>query len=333
MAFVVASAAVYDLLRGGPRTARVVAVLPAAVYLRVDPTDSERPGHDRPDSGERDAGWLALLARDAVRVPFGLVTAVPRERRPFAGVTPSTPVTVGGGEVRLGPAETSGAGAVGYRVIRYWDPGVPRLCGALNGPAVLRRAEAVTRLVRAIGAASDPTGAAVPGAESDPGVEPDPPARAEDAEYSAAPVGALESALAHPDPDPVQVRAAVDGLLGLGPGLTPAGDDVLAGALCALAAAADEPRRRALTDATVGALPRTVPISAALLRQACRGRTVPQVADLLRAVAGSGDLEGVPGRLAAVGHTSGAALALGVRTALRARAAAPSTARPLGRCA
>jgi len=49
---------------------------------------------------------------------------------------------------------------------------------------------------------------------------------------------------------------------------------------------------------------------------------------VLRALAGSGDLDAALARLAAVGHTSGAALALGVRAAVRARAG-----HSLGRCA
>jgi Protein of unknown function (DUF2877) len=279
VAFVVASSAVGELVRGAPRAARVVAVLPAAVYLEV-------PGRAGPD-------WVALLARDAVRVPIGLVTAVPRARRPFDDVRVGDAASVGAGELRLPARRAAGRDDAGYRPLRYWDPTAPTLGGALAGPAAARRGEAVTQLT-----------AALPGG---------------DAAGWAERARALESALAPWVPVPDRLAAAVGALAGLGPGLTPAGDDVLAGALVTLAAAADEPRRAALARAVEGALGRTVPISAALLAQACRGRSVPEVAALLRAVAGSGDLDAALAALALVGHTSGAALALGVRTVLRAR--------------
>lgn len=300
MAYVVASTAVCDLLRDAPRPARVVAALPAAVYLEV-PGRAGPVGRPRGPVGSA-AGcaprWVALLARDAVRVPVGLVTAVPRARRPFAAVTPGAHATIGDGSLEL---EISGVLHV-YRPLRYWDPAVPRLGAALATVPVARRAEALALLAT--------------------GLPPD------DVRAWADRAVPLEAALAPAAPDAGRVAAAVAALVGLGPGLTPAGDDVVAGALVTLAAAADEPRRRVLADAVLAVLPRTTPVSAALLDQACRGRTVPQVADVLRALAGSGDLDAALARLARVGHTSGPALALGMRAALRARAA-----RPLGRCA
>ncbi len=108
----------------------------------------------------------------------------------------------------------------------------------------------------------------------------------------------------------------MDGLLGLGPGLTPAGDDVLAGALVTLVAAAD-PRAVALRAGVRAAAPqRTTAVSAALLRHAGRGECGPELADLLRALAGAADPVVALGRLCAVGHSSGAALAWGVLLAL-----------------
>lgn len=115
---------------------------------------------------------------------------------------------------------------------------------------------------------------------------------------------------------------AVARLLGRGAGLTPTGDDVLAGALvtlCALGAPAAGPLAAAVTDAAPDA---TTAVSAALLRHAARGECVPQLADLLEAIAvggadpASGALPRAAGALLAVGHCSGAGLLHGVLVAL-----------------
>jgi hypothetical protein len=113
-----------------------------------------------------------------------------------------------------------------------------------------------------------------------------------------------------------QVRA----LLGLGPGVTPAGDDVLAGALVALRAAADPAADRlAAAVAAAEPLTRTSTVSAALLGHAARGEAIPELAGLLGALDGRGPLPPAVRRLQAVGESSGAALIAGVRLALRAR--------------
>ena len=101
-------------------------------------------------------------------------------------------------------------------------------------------------------------------------------------------------------------------LLGRGTGLTPAGDDLVAGALAALRAlgspAADElgAAVRALAPAA------TTRLSAALLQAADVGGLVPEAAFALRALAGAGDVETAAGRLIDLGHTSGWHLAAGL---------------------
>jgi hypothetical protein len=115
-------------------------------------------------------------------------------------------------------------------------------------------------------------------------------------------------------PVPVPVDAPFGELLGLGPGLTPAGDDVRAGLIVALH---HHPRRRAPLAAAVTRLAprRTTALSAALLRHAAAGRALPAVMDVADHLAGhgpSGDAERVVGRLLAVGSSSGAALAHGL---------------------
>jgi hypothetical protein len=112
----------------------------------------------------------------------------------------------------------------------------------------------------------------------------------------------------------------VDALVGLGPGLTPAGDDVLAGALVALAAAGDSVRRRPLAAAVRLRRHRTTAVSGAFLEHAAAGRAIPELTRYVVALArGRGDGEVVQD-LERVGASSGAALAAGARIGLRVAA-------------
>ena len=101
-------------------------------------------------------------------------------------------------------------------------------------------------------------------------------------------------------------------LVGRGPGLTPSGDDVLAGVLVAAHAVAD-PRLPGWAAATVDALAvrTTTAVSRGLLHHALDGWATPELADFVTAVCGGDATGGPAGRLLAVGHSSGAALAAG----------------------
>jgi len=119
-------------------------------------------------------------------------------------------------------------------------------------------------------------------------------------------------------------------LVGRGPGLTPAGDDVLAGLLVALHRLVAGPQlrlpatgqladlRAALAAVAVQAAGRTTSLSATLLRWAAGGVAAGAVIEVADALAGRGALEPATGRLLAVGHTSGrdtaSGLLLGART-------------------
>jgi hypothetical protein len=108
-------------------------------------------------------------------------------------------------------------------------------------------------------------------------------------------------------------------ILGAGPGFTPAGDDVVAGALAALSLShLLDPRARdaVLTAAT----DRTTTVSAALLHCASRGQVVPAAARLLTVLSSPGQvgLDAAADSLFAVGSTSGPALALGLAASLAA---------------
>ena len=106
-------------------------------------------------------------------------------------------------------------------------------------------------------------------------------------------------------------------LVGRGPGLTPAGDDVLAGALVA-AQAVRHPMLATWCAATRDVLRarRTTAVSWGLLHHALDGWAVPELAAYVEQPRRSS----VRDRLLAVGHSSGAALADGVGRVLAADA-------------
>lgn len=114
---------------------------------------------------------------------------------------------------------------------------------------------------------------------------------------------------------------AVRALVGRGPGLTPSGDDALAGALLARRRCGAVPRGRgadSLALAVRAGCGRTTAVSSALLEAAVDGWAAPEVVDLVDAV-GHGDVDGVRAVLPAVlavGHTSGRDLVVGVHAAL-----------------
>ena len=282
-----------DLVTGPLRTGRVVAALGVAVYLQLDPVDggtATRPGVD----------VVALLDRDAVRVPIGVVMATPLPSpRPAVGA----PAAVGEGGLRVPGLEV--------RVTRWWRSDPPRARPVPCGHA-------------GVGGAPGHR-PCVPDAWLPPDVAP-----------AAAALGSALHRGAPPGP-PAQA------LLGLGPGLTPAGDDVLAGALVALHHHGD-PRGAQLAATVVPLLHRTTTVSAALLRQAVLGRAVPQLAAFVAALTcapgagvhgpgahlcgAAGVQQDVLRRLLAVGSTSGACLAFGA-LAVPPPVGPPGPARPV----
>ncbi len=115
---------------------------------------------------------------------------------------------------------------------------------------------------------------------------------------------------------------AVVRLLGLGPGLTPLGDDVLAGWL-ATAVASRHPALAAVRrQVALTACERTTLLSATLLGCAARGEGVPAFRSLLGGIATASDpvVEQSLDLLLAAGDTSGAGLALGTLLALNSDA-------------
>ena len=226
------------------------------------------------------------------------------------------------------------------------EPGAHVVVG--EGRVRLPRADVVAaRLLRPARVRPAPRGSAGDGWLPDPGVLGD---LAHDL---------AAAALAGRSADP-----GVRGLVGVGRGLTPSGDDALCGVLLTLAAVDAPPARRALSavrTAVRSVLPWTTSLSAALLVAAGAGYAVPDVARLVTLVAGAGsvgrndahegavtdgsggsvrpvgpaqdltgltDLTNLVDRVLAIGHTSGRDLLSGVSGALRAVDALDSVPRP-----
>jgi hypothetical protein len=109
-------------------------------------------------------------------------------------------------------------------------------------------------------------------------------------------------------------------LLGKGPGLTPEGDDYLAGALAAMRLLGEALGREQIVSLIAGiSVPlarlteaRTTTFSAALIQSALRGQVAEPAGALLRALAGRGDIPASHLGLIRVGHSSGPALAAGI---------------------
>lgn len=185
-----------------------------------------------------------------------------------------------GTHVRIGHGMISAPGHT-WRAVRWWDPR-PRI----SPQALLRRGHDLVDIVL------------------------DEPASA----FGRPMTEALRVAAALARGD---TRPALE-IIGLGPGLTPAGDDVVAGALAVLAlvgrlddAARDEINQHALTN--------TAALSAALLVAAGRGQMIPQAARLLTSLAAgepAPQLHDAAEALFRVGSTSGHDLCAGMAGAL-----------------
>ena len=245
-----------------------------------------------------EPGVLALLAHDAVRLPCALVLPTTRAELPLVATVAAAdnePLVGDGAVTWTGPA-----GPVVVRAVREWAPArvgrgtvaasaLQALCAVLPAPDTLGIDSMLLPMLTS------------------------------------------------------QPAAAVAELLGRGPGLTPAGDDVLAGFLLgARAFGHDAAEARAAAAALAPA--HTTALSAALLWHAARGECIDELAAVAaalsrhsrsegnrtkRCLTGHGELEQALRRLLAVGHTSGAALAVGLSAAAGAAAnvmvAAPMT--------
>ncbi|MFA9430362.1 DUF2877 domain-containing protein [Egicoccus sp. AB-alg2] len=269
---------------------------------------------------EHDDGLLALVSPDGIAHPNAVVLAQPVASPGLTGHAPGTVGHVGDLGVALPGLHA--------RVTRWFDPR-PRLRPVRASVLATRSAAALALVERRAG----PT-----------------------PELLATRLRELVAASTTGD---VAVTTAVARrLVGLGPGLTPAGDDVLAGLFAgtpALAAALGRPHAPSVT-ALRGVADRVLPtvghattaVSAALLRHAARGEVAAPAAAVLRALTAAEVPDAVPSDgtagpalctglddLLAVGSTSGRDLALGLLAAAEvllheaAPRAAAAASRPL----
>ncbi len=223
---------------------------------------------------------LPVVSSDAVPLPTALRLAGAAGSVQWS-VSPGDRVQVGGGRVLLPSTELV--------VSRTWRPGrVSRTSAS--------RASVATHMVLPLGSS---------GSSASRG-------------WRAGPAGpewlanGIRDAVSSADPEP-HVRA----LLGRGPGLTPSGDDALAGALLVGHGLRRGTRLAAAVRSRLGA---TTAVSAALLEAAADGYAARSVVTLVDAVL-SGDASGVRAALPAVldiGHTSGRDLVTGVAAAVEA---------------
>lgn len=253
---------------------------------------------------------LALVTRDGVALPNALVLDPGiRDLRRLTGKDGGAPeiVSVGAGALAVGGSTVQ----VDRWVDRRYRP------GDVQPAALAERVVELERIVTAAQPLERPLGSRV---------------------------AVLAEAMRSPCPDPAALspdpaRAAALALLGLGEGLTPSGDDVLAGTIaagrCLAAAVGDTVLDHRLHDLggslLADAAARTTALSAALLWHAARAELAEPARHVLRALVGETPLPPAVDALLRVGHSSGRDLAvgivLGVRTVL-ARRGAPAAAHP-----
>lgn len=234
-------------------------------------------------TGDAATPAMALVTEDAIRVPNGIVLSARAEDSPFVWLRPKMEATMGDGNVRLGS----------LRVVpgRVW---APCRISTFKRPHVLQRAFELGALVDRYALPTVPE--------------------------LRAPLSSLESGLRDLDRD--RIWEAGGRMLGLGPGLTPSGDDILCGLLlsCRALAAVDSAMDvviETLVDIVNGqALARTTLASAALLSHAARDECIPQLAALFEVLDAGVELTRPLTNLLAVGHHSGSDLARGVALGL-----------------
>lgn len=253
------------------------------------------------DAGD-EIDLVAVVGRQALRVPCAIVLAGGTPRLP--GLEPGAPARVGDGGISWDGGRLA--------VVRWWPAATvagARRGGATSAASSADAARHLWTLQRLVGEHRLP--ATVP-------------------EALAAGTSALLS------DDPAAAAAALRPVLGLGPGLTPAADDAVAGLLLTFTSWGGTDALR--TAAAVGGLltheltTRTSAVSAGLLAHAARGRGTPEVvraAELLTGGASDPNPDEALARLVALGHSSGRDTALGMLTFARLALGRRPTSEPL----
>jgi hypothetical protein len=235
---------------------------------------------------ERGGDVVGVLTSDAARLPLGCVLFRPNNGRPLVALPAGAPAEVGGGRIVVGDLAVSAAA--------WWNPR-PRLPS--SRPALLP--EGVRQLRTTLYGEGVPHSAfTLPGLPTGPG----------------GPLAALRGAVRRADLD-AALRTATR-LIGLGPGLTPAGDDVMAGTIAGLVLLGHPAAERFAAGVYALAAGRTTELSRALLRHAACGRVSGEYAAVLHGLVGERPLAPAVAGLLATGSTSGRAMALGLCTAI-----------------
>lgn len=273
-----------------------VLLAPADPAARVDPN-----GPPPPSSGRHQ------------RRPADAAVPVDPDRGDglFEGLAPDAPAAVSDGTLTLGDGW-----AVEVRRARVWDARLVPITGTEAGGDLAGALDVIT-------------------AALDAGAPPESLARP-DARPPRASRGMADLAEALRTDDPARAGAlayqAAAALAGLGPGLTPSGDDLLAGAMIALALLAPARAPGVAARILAGARDRTTRISRAYLDAAAAGEAGEAwhaLASLLAGPAGTDrarDLAGAVGRILSFGETSGSDMLAGFVLAMREclRRASPS---------
>ena len=235
---------------------------------------------------DRGSDVVGVLTSDAARLPLGCVLFRPSNSRPLVNLPSGAPAEVGAGRIVVGDLVV--------RAATWWDPR-PRLPSPR--PALLP--EGVRQLRTTLYGEGVPHSAfTLPGLPAGPG----------------GPLAALRGAVRRADLDAALRTAAR--LVGLGPGLTPAGDDVMAGTMAGLVLLGHPAAERFAAGVYSLAAGRTTELSRALLRHAAAGRVSGEYAAVLHGLVGERPLGPAIAGLLATGSTSGRALALGLCTAI-----------------
>lgn len=235
-------------------------------------------------TGDANVPLLSLLPADGVRLPGAVLVAAGPVAWEAVRREGSQDAAIGAGVIRVGQIELVPR--------RWWDGMRVRAGTGRDLDAGLVALETVGLGVRP---ADDATRAVT---------------------------GRLADALTARLPSAHHVEPAVEAMIGLGPGLTPAGDDVLVGAL--LTWYALEPGRPEVVDmqALVAAVvsrstARTTAVSAALLTHAIRGEGIPDVVALVHALADPVRIRAAAHEVVGIGHDSGSSMLRGVLLATR----------------
>jgi hypothetical protein len=255
-------------------------VRPARVLMSVPAAVYLHVGNDR------GGDVVGVLTSDAARLPLACVLFRPSNGRPLVALPSGAPAEVGGGRIVVGDLAVSAAA--------WWNPH-PKLPSLR--PALLP--EGVRQLRNALYGEGVPHSAfTLPGLPTGPG----------------GPLAALRGAVRRADLD-AALRTATR-LIGLGPGLTPAGDDVMAGTIAGLVLLGHPSAERFAAAVYSLAVGRTTELSRALLRHAACGRVSGEYAAVLHGLVGERPLAPAVAGLLATGSTSGRAMALGLCTAI-----------------